>query len=70
MFKELTFPKFVKLVEDIASNMRFKIKNYETAQYLAILEEEYTTQLSSGGWPAKSTKSGKNASFRAFKEEG
>ena len=61
MFKESTCPEFVKLVEDIVSNMRFKIKNYETAQYLAILEEEYTTQLSSGAWPVKSTKSGKNA---------
>ena len=34
---ESTCPKFVKLVENIASNMRFKIKNYETTQYLAIL---------------------------------
>ena len=53
MFKESTCPKFVKLVEDIASNMRFKIKNYETTEYLAIREEEYTMQLSAGAWPER-----------------
>ena len=65
-----TCPKFVKLVEQIESNMRFGIKTYETTEYLSILEEEYTTKLSAGTWPAKSTKTGKNASFGAFKEGG
>ena len=70
VFKYSTCPDFVKLVEHIASNMRFGIKEYETTEYLTILEEEYSTKISAGTWPAKSTKTGKNASFGAFKEGG
>ena len=70
VFKDCSCPDFVKFVEALASNMKFGIKDYETSDYLALFESEYTTKISAGKWPAKSTKTGKNASFGAFKEGG
>ena len=70
VFKDCSCPDFVKFVEALASNMKFGIKEYETSEYLALFEAEYTTKSSAGKWPAKSAKTGKNASFGAFKEGG
>ena len=63
VFKDCSCPDFVKFVEALASNMKFGMKDYETSEYLALFESEYTTKISAGKWPAKSTKTGKNASF-------